>query len=101
MRFDFHRMIAIGMLSVALSACSTTTGTINTPIGKIQLGMYIDDVTDVLGEGSVVVAERSEGQFLVQTRAYPNDDGRTFVVYFVNDVVRRWELTDRPPTASQ
>ena len=101
MRVELSRIIAMCAIVVGLSACSTSTGLINTPIGKIQLGMYIEDVGDILGEGSVLVPERAEGEFLVQTRVYPAQDGRRFVVYYVNDIVRRWELQDRPSTAAE
>lgn len=100
MRLEFRRIVAIGVLAIGLSACSTSTGTINSPIGLIQLGMDIEDVEDILGEGVAVEAESAKGQYLVQTRAYPSNDGRTYVVYYVDDVIRRWELTDQAPTAS-
>jgi len=103
MRLELHRIVvvvAIGFMALGLSACSTSTGTINSPIGLIQLGMYIDDVDEILGPAMVVSEERLKGEFLVQTLAYPSDDGRTYVVYYVNDVVRRWELKERAPTVS-
>ncbi len=100
MRLEFRRLVVIGIIAIGLSACSTSTSTINSPIGIIQLGMYLDDVQDILGEGVVVDSEKLKGEFLVQTRAYPSNDGRTYVVYYVDDVVRRWELKERVPTAS-
>ena len=101
MNVDFRQIVSIGLLSIALSACSTSTGTINTPIGKIQIGMYIDDVESVLGNGTVVEAGQAEGEWVVQTKRYPSDDGRTYVVYYVNDIVRRWELKETASSASQ
>lgn len=95
------RLLTIGILSLVLNACSTTTGSINTPIGKIQLGMYADDVEDILGPGNVIGAERNEGEFVTQTLSYPANDGRTYVVYYVNDVVRRWELKDGSSSMSR
>lgn len=101
MRQRLCRLLALGILSVTLAACSTSTGMINTPIGKIQLGMYIDEVEDILGQGSIVEPERSDGTYTTQTRSYPSGDGRRYVVYYVNDVVRRWELQDQASAASQ
>jgi hypothetical protein len=101
MRIDLRRIVAVGLLAIGLSACSTSTGTINTPIGKIQLGMYLDEVEDILGPGTVVVPGREQGTFIVETLSYPSGDGRTYVVYYVNEVVRRWELKDQASTASQ
>ena len=100
MRLELRRIVAIIIMAGGLSACSTSTGQINTPIGKIQLGMYIDDVEDMLGPGSVVTAENSRGTNVIETRAYRAQDGRTYVVYYVNEVVRRWELKEQAPTAS-
>ncbi|MGD8415187.1 MAG: hypothetical protein PVF33_13190 [Candidatus Latescibacterota bacterium] len=96
-----RRIVTIGLLSFVFSACSTSTGTINTPIGKIQIGMYKDDVQDILGSGTVIDEATSEGTFITQTLSYPAQDGRTYVVYYVNDVVRRWELKDQASTMSQ
>jgi hypothetical protein len=96
-----RRIATIGLLSFVFSACSTSTGTINSPIGKIQIGMYKDDVQDILGNGTVLEPETSEGAFITQTLSYPAEDGRTYVVYYVDDVVRRWELRDRASTMSQ
>lgn len=101
MSLDFHRVLAIALLSTVLTACSTSTGTINTPIGKIQLGMYIDDVEEVLGAGTVVETGQAEGEWVVLTKRYPSDDGRSYVVYYVNEVVRRWELKEITSSASQ
>ena len=93
-------MVAIGFMAVGLSACSTSTGTINSPIGIIQLGMYIEDVQEILGEGVAVDPEKLVGEIRIQTRSYPSNDGRTYVVYYVDDVIRRWELKEQAPTAS-
>ena len=95
MLFDLRRLLGIVLLAILLSACSTSTGTINAPIGKIQLGMFIEDVEEVLGPGTIVEAERMEGEFAVVTKRYPSADGRSYVVYYVNEVVRRWELKDQ------
>lgn len=95
-----RRIATIGLLSFVLSACSTSTGTINSPIGKIQIGMYMDEVEDILGSGTVE-AESEGGDFFTQTLSYPAKDGRRYVVYYVNDVVRRWELKDQASSMSQ
>ncbi len=103
MRLELRRMVVIvviGFMAVGLSACSTSTGTINTPIGQIQLGMYLDDVHEFLGDGMVVEPLKTRGENTVETRAYPSDDGRTYIVYYVNDVVRRWELKAQAPAVS-
>jgi hypothetical protein len=101
MHLDIRRLLSIALLAVLLSACSTSTGTINTPIGKIQLGMYIEDVEDVLGPGTVLESERLEGEFRVQRKGYASADGRTYVVYYVDDIVRRWELREDSASAEQ
>ena len=100
MRLEFRRIVPIGVLAVGLSACSTSTGTINSPIGTIQIGMFIDDVQEILGVGTVVEPLEARGEFTVETRAYPSNDGRSYVVYYVNDIVRRWELKEKAPTMS-
>jgi hypothetical protein len=100
MHLEFRRIVAIGLLVMVLSGCSTSTGTINTPIGAIQIGMYLDEVQDVLGQGSVLEQPRTQGAFVIETHTYPSNDGRTYVVYYVDEVVRRWELKELPPTAS-
>lgn len=95
------QLLTIGMLSFVINACSTTTGAINTPIGKVQLGMYSDEVEDILGPGNVIGEKRNEGEFSTQTMSYPASDGRVYLVYYVNDIVRRWELKDRVSSVSQ
>ena len=101
MRPRLRRLFVFGLLSISLSACATSTGTFNTPIGAIQLGMYVDEVEDILGQGSVVEAQRKEGSYTIETRSYASGDGRRYVVYYVNDIVRRWELKDQAPATSQ
>lgn len=100
MRLELSRMVTMAFMVFAFSACSTSTGTYNTPIGTIQLGMHIEDIRDILGEGTVVEPLEERGVYTLETRAYPARDGRSYVVYFVNDIVRRWELKERVPTAS-
>ncbi len=101
MSLYFGRILGIFIVAFSLSACRTSTGLINQPIGLIQLGMEIEEVSDVLGEGDLVKSDATGGRFLIETRAYPSRDGRVYVIYFVDDVVRRWELVDRAPTARQ
>ena len=101
MRLVLRRIATIGLLSFAISACSTTTGTINTPVGKIQIGMYMEDVEDILGQGTILGSEQVTGENDTQLIQYPTTDGRRYVVYYVNEVVRRWELKDSTTGVSQ
>ncbi len=69
MRLELSRMVTMAFMVFAFSACSTSTGTYNTPIGTIQLGMHIEDIRDILGEGTVV--EQLKSMASIRSRLAP------------------------------
>jgi len=68
---------------------------ITEPVGRVQLGMTVEEVTQVLGSGQVVEPAASGAPHAMEVREYPADDGRIYVVRFVDGLVRRWELRAR------
>ncbi len=65
------------------------------PVGRVQLGMTVDEVAQVLGSGQVVEPAPTGTPHAMEVREYPADNGRTYVVRFVDGIVRRWELRAR------
>ena len=68
---------------------------ITEPVGRVQLGMTVEEVTQVLGSGQVVEPAPSGMPHAMEVREYTSDDGRIYVVRFVDGLVRRWELRAR------
>ncbi len=96
-----RHLIGLVLMSTTLVACSTSVGTINTPIGELQLGMELEEVGDILGAGTVVKPLEVRGKYSTEMRSYPKSDGRIYLVHYVDNIVRRWELRDRVTTESQ
>ena len=95
MRSFVVRLLCLGAVCISLSACGGSKPTIAEPVGRVQLGMTIEEVTSVLGSGQVVEPGQHVGAHAVEVREFPSGDGRIYVVRFVDGLVRRWELQTR------
>lgn len=87
----------LGACAVALSltACGSSKPKITEPVGRVQLGMTVMEVSNVLGDGSIVSPASSDGAHTLEVREYPASNGRVYVVRYVDGLVRRWELQNR------
>lgn len=95
MRLSPLRFLCLCAVSLSLAACGSSGPTITEPVGRIQLGMTVAEVTHVLGDGRVVEAPQSDGAHKMEVREYPVGDGRIYSVRFIDGLVRRWEIQNR------
>jgi len=95
MRLSVFQFLCICAVCFVLAACGSAGPTITQPVGRVQLGMTITEVTHVLGDGQVVEAPQSDGAHKMEVREYPAGNGRVYSVRFIDGLVRRWELQNR------
>jgi len=95
MRLSLIQFLCICAVSLSLAACGSSGPTITEPVGRIQLGMSIAEVTHVLGDGQVVEAPQGGGAHQMEVREYPAGNGRVYSVRFIDGLVRRWEIQNR------
>lgn len=92
MRLCLFRVLSVCAVCISLAACGSSKPTITEPVGKVQLGMTVVEVSHVLGDGQIIEPAQSEGAHTMEVREYPASNGRKYVIRFIDGLVRRWEI---------
>jgi hypothetical protein len=95
MRSFILHVVAAGVFCLSAAACGGSKPSITEPVGRVQLGMTVVEVTNVLGSGRVVEPAQSDGAHTREVREYAADNDRVYVVRFIDGLVRRWEIQSR------
>lgn len=92
MRLSFTQFLCVCAVTISLAACGSSRPTITEPVGKIQLGMSVAEVGNILGDGQVVESPQDVGAHSMEVREYPAGNGRVYSVRYIDGLVRRWEI---------
>jgi predicted component of type VI protein secretion system len=95
MRLYLIKILSVCTVCVLLAGCGSSKPKITEPVGKVQLGMTVTEVSHVLGDGAVVEPAQSDGAHTMEVREYAASNGRVYVVRFIDGLVRRWEIQSR------
>ena len=92
MRLFLIKNLGVCVVCLLLAACGSSKPKIAEPVGKVQLGMSVSEVSNVLGDGQVIEPAQGDGAHTMEVRQYAASNGRVYVVRFIDGLVRRWEI---------